>query len=59
MKKFTTLLILFMLALTLFACGTAADDKKVQPTQLGTSAFSIVLPEGYTLTEDEFDEDQG
>ena len=58
MKKFTTLLLVFTLALTLFACGTAADDKKVQPTQLGTSAFSIVLPEGYALTEDEFDDDQ-
>ena len=28
------------------------------PTQLGTSDFSIVLPEGYTLTEDELSEDQ-
>lgn len=58
MKKLTTLLLVFTLALTLFACGNAADNKEVQPTQLGTSAFSIVLPEGYALAEDEFDEDQ-
>ena len=58
MKKITILTILLALALTLSACGTATKDKEVQPTQLGTSAFSIVLPEGYVAAEDEFEEDQ-
>ena len=38
--------------MTLAACGNT------KPTQLGTSDFSVVLPEGYALTEDDFDEDQ-
>ena len=58
MKKITILMLVLTLALTLSACGNTAKNKEVQPTQLGTSAFSIVLPEGYTLTDDEFDEDQ-
>ena len=41
-----------MLVFTLVACTNT------KPTQLGTSDFSIVLPEGYALTEDDFDEDQ-
>ncbi len=46
-----TLTLLFVLALS--ACGGQA-----KPTQLGTSDFSIVLPEGYALTEDDMEEDQ-
>ena len=42
-----------VLALALSACGNA-----VKPTQLGTSAFSIVLPESYASANDELDEDQ-
>ena len=41
-----------MLVLALAACGNT------KPTQLGTSDFSIVLPDGYASTEDDFDEDQ-
>lgn len=39
--------------LTLSSCGNNA-----KPTQLGTSDFSIILPAGYVMTEDDFDEDQ-
>ena len=58
MKKITNLMLILTLALTLVACGNAGGNKEVQPIQVGTSAFSIVLPEGYALAEDEFDEDQ-
>ena len=53
MKKITILILLLALTLTFFACGN-----NTEPTQLGTSAFSIVLPDGYALTEDDLDEDQ-
>ena len=52
MKKIAILTLVLMLILALAACGNT------KPTQLGTSDFSIVLPEGYTSTEDDFDEDQ-
>ena len=52
MKKMTALVLLLALTLTLFACGSK------EPTKLGTSAFSIVLPNGYELAEDDLDEDQ-
>ena len=45
-------MLVLVLALTFSACGSA------KATQLGTSDFSIVLPEGYALTEDDMDEDQ-
>ena len=54
MKKFTIL----ALALALVLVPTLAACANAKPTQLGTSAFSIVLPEGYASTEDDFDEDQ-
>lgn len=41
-----------MLVLSLAACGNT------KPTQLGTSDFTIVLPDGYASAEDDFDEDQ-
>ena len=53
MKKIALLALALALVLALAACGNNA-----KPTQLGTSDFSIVLPEGYALTEDDFDEDQ-
>ena len=53
MKKIAILALALVLILSLAACGNTA-----KPTQLGTSDFSIVLPSGYALTEDDFDEDQ-
>ena len=53
MKKIAILTVVLAMVLTLVACGIT-----VKPTQLGTSAFSIILPEGYALTEDEMDEAQ-
>ena len=52
MKKIAILTLVLMLIFALAACGNT------KPTQLGTSDLSIVLPEGYALTEDDFDEDQ-
>ena len=52
MKKILSLVLLVVLCLTLVACGT---DKY---TQIGTSEFSIILPDGYASVEDDFDEDQ-
>ena len=53
MKKFAILMLVLVFALVLSACTNNAT-----PTELGTSDFSIVLPEGYALTEDDMDEDQ-
>ena len=53
MKKIVILMLVLVLAFSLFACS----DKETE-TKLGTSAFSIVLPEGYDLAEDDMDEDQ-
>ena len=53
MKKIALLALVLCLIMALSACGGAA-----KATQLGTSAFSIVLPEGYASAEDDFDEDQ-
>lgn len=53
MKKIAILSLALVFVLALGACGNNA-----KLTQLGTSDFSIVLPEGYALTEDDFDEDQ-
>ena len=52
MKKIAILTLALMLVFALAACGST------KPTQLGTSDFSIVLPDGYASTEDDFDEDQ-
>ena len=52
MKKIAILTLVLMLVLALAACGNT------KPTQLGTSDFSIVLPDGYASTEGDFDEDQ-
>ena len=52
MKKLVIFALALVLIMTLVACGNT------KPTQLGTSDFSIVLPEGYASAEDDFDEDQ-
>ena len=52
MKKIAILTLTLVFVLALVACGNT------KPTQLGTSDFSIVLPDGYASTEDDFDEDQ-
>ena len=52
MKKIAISALVLILILALAACGNT------KPTQLGTSDFSIVLPDGYASTEDDFDEDQ-
>ena len=52
MKKIAILTLALVFVLALVACGNT------KPTQLGTSDFSIVLPNGYASTEDDFDEDQ-
>ena len=53
MKKITALVLVLVLALSVFACS--GDPK---PTQLGSSDLSIVLPDGYKSAEDDMDEDQ-
>lgn len=53
MKKAITLFLLIAAIMTLAACTADA-----QPTQLGTSAFSITLPRGYAMEDDDFSEDQ-
>ena len=52
MKKIAILTLAFVFVLALVACGNT------KPTQLGTSDFSIVLPNGYASVEDDMDEDQ-
>ena len=52
MKKIAILTLVLMLTFALVACSNT------KATKLGDSAFSITLPEGYALTEDDLDEDQ-
>ena len=52
MKKIAILTLVLMLVFALAACSNT------KTTQLGTSDFSIVLPGGYALAEDDMDEDQ-
>ena len=54
MKKITLLALVLLLAMAFTACA----NNGTQPTQLGTSDFSIVLPAGYASAEDDMDEDQ-
>ena len=53
MKKIALLALALALVLALAACGNNA-----KPTQLGTSDFTIVLPNGYASAKDDLDEDQ-
>ena len=52
MKKIAALALIFVFVLSLVAC---TNEKTAQ---LGTSDLSILLPEGYASTEDDFGEDQ-
>ena len=52
MKKLLALALVLAMALALCACSAG------KYTQLGTSDFSIVLPEGYSAADDDMDEDQ-
>jgi hypothetical protein len=52
MKKVAIFTIVLILVLGLTACTNT------KPTQLGTSAFSIVLPKGYAPANDDLAEDQ-
>lgn len=52
MKKIAIVTLALVLIFALSACGIS------KPTQLGNSDFSIVLPEGYALAEDDLSEDQ-
>lgn len=52
MKKIIILVFAIILAFSLVACKSATT------TQLGTSDFTIDLPQGYESAEDDFDEDQ-
>ena len=59
MKKILAFVLLIVLCFSMVACGgdkPAQNDDKY--TQIGTSEFSIILPEGYAETEDDFEEDQ-
>ena len=53
MKKILALSLALVMILLLAACGS-----KGKTVQIGTSDFSITLPEGYEKTEDDYDEDQ-
>ena len=52
MRKVLSVIVLVVLCFSMVACSS---DKY---TQIGTSEFSIILPDGYTSTKDNFDEDQ-
>ena len=52
MKKILAIILLIVLCFSMVACSS---DKY---TKIGTSEFSIILPEGYAATEDDFEEDQ-
>lgn len=53
MKKIAILSLALLLVLAFAACG-----KSEKATRIGDSDFSLVLPEGFTVTEDQKDEDQ-
>ena len=52
MKKVLAAVLIVVLCFGMVACNSA------QYTQIGTSEFSIILPEGYVSAEDDFSEDQ-
>lgn len=54
MKKLIALTMVLILLISMAACGSNNENE----TKLGTSAFSIILPEGYEKTDDDYDEDQ-
>ena len=52
MRKIAVTALALLLAMSLIACGATT------PTQLGTSDFTIVLPDGYAEASDDLAEDQ-
>lgn len=54
MKKILTFAIALALLLSMTACG----GSKTVEIRLGTSAFSIAIPDGYEKAEDDFSTDQ-
>ena len=52
MKKILALILIVVLCVGMVACNSN------RYTKIGTSEFSIILPEGYAETEDDFEEDQ-
>ena len=52
MKKILAFVLLVVLCFSMVACESN------RYTKIGTSDFSIILPEGYAETEDDFEEDQ-
>ena len=56
MKKTLTVFLVILMIVTLAACGNSSKENV--KTQLGTSKLSVVLPEGFAATEDDFAEDQ-
>lgn len=55
MKKFVTILLITMMFLSLFsACSGSVDE----PTKLGDTSFTLVIPKGYALTDDDMEKDQ-
>ena len=59
MKRGISLVLVMALCFCMIACSgnkPAQNDDKY--TKIGTSEYSIILPDGYAETEDEFEEDQ-
>ena len=52
MKKLLALILIAVLCFSVVACG---GNKY---TQIGSSDYSIILPEGYAATNDDYEEDQ-
>lgn len=51
-------MIIGVFALVMLLAFAACGEKETNEIRLGTSDFSIILPEGYKETADEYDEDQ-
>ena len=52
MKKTLALILFIIVCFSMVSCGNS------KYTPIGTSGFSIILPDGYAEAEDDFDEDQ-
>ena len=58
MKKVLSIILMAVLCLGMVACNGAGEEAVDNYTKIGTSEFSIIIPDGYAETEDDFDEDQ-
>ena len=59
MKKILAFVLLLVFCFSMAACtGSENATTSDEYTKIGTSQFSIILPEGYAMAEDDFDEDQ-